>query len=312
MKEQVLFHLEALYRPVLPVKAWQFGNPDKKNLAVVGALRGNEIQQMYVCGLLTRRLEELEAAGKLDPDCGILVVPCANQLSMNVGRRFWATDNTDINRMFPGYIEGETTQRIAARLFSAIQDYQYGIHLTSFYLPGNHLPHVRILHTGYERLDVAAAFGLPYIILRNPHPYDTTTLNYNWQIWDTDTFSLYTNETDNVDYDSAQKMVDAIIRFLVARGLCHEAELPVGATSEIYQETALHNALSTAGGLLICHKNPGDSVASRELLGEIIDPCTCAVLEKIHSPCGGQVFFAHKAQLINGHEVAFRILPKMN
>ena len=272
MKEHVLFTVEAPYRPALPVKAWQFGNPRQKSLAVVGALRGNEIQQMYICGLLVKRLEELEAAGKLTEDCGILVIPCANQFSMNVGRRFWAADNTDINRMFPGYIEGETTQRIAARLFSAIEGYRYGIHLTSFHLPGDHLSHVRTLHTGYERLDEAADFGLPYVILRQPHPYDTTTLNYNWQIWDTDTFSLYTNETDNVDHTSAGQMVDAIIRFLTARGLCGQENLPAGMVSETYQEGQLRDVLSVAGGLLIRRREPGDSVTSGELLGEIIYP----------------------------------------
>ena len=310
MKEQVLFTIDSPYRSALPVKAWQFGNPEKKSLAVVGALRGNEIQQMYACGLLIRRLEELEAAGKLDADCGILVIPCANQFSMNVGRRFWAADNTDINRMFPGYIEGETTQRIAARLFSAIQGYHYGVHMTSFYLPGNHLPHVRTLHTGYERLEEAEAFGLPYVILRHPQPYDTTTLNYNWQIWNTNAFSLYSNETDDVDHEAASLMVDAMIRFLKAKGLCHETQLPAGSAAIVYQENDLHNILSTAGGLLMCRSKPGDLVKQGDLLGEIINPCTCTVLEQLRSDCDGCVFFAHKAQLINGHEVAFRVLPE--
>ena len=212
--------------------------------------------------------------------------------------------------MFPGYMEGETTQRIAARLFSAIQGYRYGVHLTSFYLPGNHLPHVRTLHTGYERLDEAEAFGLPYVILRQPQPYDTTTLNYNWQIWETDTFSLYTNETDNVDHEAACLMVDSIIRFLNARDLCRETELSAGFIPTTYQETALHNILSAAGGLLMCRSNPGDTVKTGDILGEIVDPCTCTVLEQLHSDCDGRVFFAHKAQLINGHEVAFRVLPE--
>lgn len=309
MKEQVLFTVDAPYRPALPVKGWQFGTPERKSLAVVGALRGNEIQQMYVCGLLIRRLERLEAEGKLAPECGVLVIPCANQFSMNVGRRFWAADNTDINRMFPGYIEGETTQRIAARLFASVQGYRYGVHLTSFHLPGDHLPHVRTLHTGYERLDEAEDFGLPYVILRDPQPYDTTTLNYNWQIWETDTFSLYTNETDNVDHEAACHMVGAIIRFLCARGLCREAELRSGEACVTCLETALHDVLSSAGGLLVRQRVPGDRVSAGDVLGEIVDPCTCTVREQLRCDCGGIVFFAHKAQLINGHEVAFRVLP---
>ena len=196
MREEVLFTLDTPYRQPLAVKGWFFGTPGQKTLAVMGALRGNEIQQMYVCSQLIRQLDALEQAGALSADCGILVIPCANQFSMNVGRRFWAADNTDINRMFPGYDAGETTQRIAARIFAALQGYTYGVHVTSLYLPGNCLGHLRIMETGYQSPEIARDFGLPYIALRQPHPYDTTTLNYNWQIWDTHTFSLYTPATE--------------------------------------------------------------------------------------------------------------------
>ena len=58
------------------------------------------------------------------PGYEILVIPSANPYSMNIEKRFWPIDNTDINRMFPGYVKGETTQRIAGGIFEKIQDYQ--------------------------------------------------------------------------------------------------------------------------------------------------------------------------------------------
>lgn len=30
--------------------------------------------------------------------------------------------------------------------------------------------------------------------MRKPEPIDTITLNYNWQIWETNAFSVYTKE----------------------------------------------------------------------------------------------------------------------
>ena len=33
-------------------------------------------------------------------------------------------------------------------------------------------------------------FGLPYVVMRKPAPIDTTTLNYNWQIWETNAFTV--------------------------------------------------------------------------------------------------------------------------
>ncbi len=308
MREATLFTLETPYRQPLPVKGWFFGNPDKRSLAVMGALRGNEIQQMYICGRLIRTLTQLEEEGKLSEECGILVVPCANQFSMNVGSRFWAADKTDINRMFPGYELGETTQRIAARIFAALQGYHYGIQLASFYLPGDFLPHVRMMETGYQHTEEADAFGLPYVLLRTPQPYDTTTLNYNWQIWNTQAFSLYTRETDSIDPDTAAQAQEAILRFLQEKGLGQTDAAPAAAPSILVRENSLDTILSSAGGLLLRRRIPGDFVQAGDLLGEILDPCTDTILEELHAGRSGRVFFAHKAQLIGGHEVAYRIV----
>ncbi len=310
MREEILFTVDTPYRQPLPVKGWRFGDPAQRSMAVVGALRGNEIQQMYICAQLIQALQKLEAEGLLSERCGILVVPCANQFSMNVGRRFWAADNTDINRMFPGYDAGETSQRIAARLFSAIQGFQYGVHLTSFYLPGNFLPHVRIMETGYQRPDEARNFGLPYVVLRTAQPYDTTTLNYNWQIWDTEAFSLYTRETDLADHAAAMQAVEAILRFLHVKGLSRQAQPEPEGETRLFREDGLHNVLSTAGGLLLHRRAPGGQVETREAPADILDPCTGAALETLRSDCPGTIFFAHRCALINGHEVAFRVLQE--
>lgn len=308
MREEILFSLDTPYRQSLLVKGWYFGNPEQKSLAVMGALRGNEIQQMYICAQLIQALGDLERQGGLSEGCGILVIPCANQFSMNVGQRFWAADNTDINRMFPGYSQGETTQRIAQRIFSALQGYQYGIHVTSLYLPGRCLPHVRIMETGYHRPEEADAFGLPYTMLRKPHPYDTTTLNYNWQIWDTQAFSLYSSETDDVDSPSARQAVEAVLRFLGEKGFCRPVAGP-GETTRICHEENLHNVLSTTGGLLVHRLALGEHAAAGDVLADILNPMTGAVVEHLRTQVEGRVFFIHRSRLINGHEVAYRILP---
>lgn len=308
MKETTLFTIDTPYRPALPVRAWTFGTEGKKSLAVMGALRGNEIQQMYISGRLIRALTAAEAAGQLDPDCGILVIPCANQFSMNVGRRFWAADNTDINRMFPGYDQGETTQRIAARLFESLKGYPYGVHLTSFYLPGDHLPHVRMMDTGYQHPEEAAGFGLPYVLVRTPQAYDTTTLNYNWQIWNTETFSLYTPTTERIDAPAALQGVEAVLRFLQSRELCR-CGVGAGEPSRIFAEETLCNVKPTAGGLLVHQVSLGSQVWRSQPLAEVLDPCSGAVRQTLRAPVDGRVFFVHEACLINGYDVALRILP---
>ena len=182
MKKKILFSLKSPYREQLDIIGFSFGH-GKKSLAVVGAMRGNEVQQMYVCSRIVKELKKLESKGRIAEDTEILVVPCINYYSMNIGKRFWAMDNTDINRMFPGYNLGETTQRIADGVFGKLQGYEYGIQLASFYQQGVFLPHVKIMDTGFTDAEIMRDFGFKFGIVRKPRPYDTTTLNYNWQVY---------------------------------------------------------------------------------------------------------------------------------
>lgn len=136
----------------------------------------------------------LENHGFLQKGLSVTVIPSANPFPMNIGKRFWAMDDTDINRMFLGYDNGETTQRIAAGLFEKLQGYEYGIQMASFYMPGEFIPHVRIVNTALDYADEGKDFGLPYVSVSEPAPFDITLLNYNWQIWIIKAFSLYGGE----------------------------------------------------------------------------------------------------------------------
>jgi predicted deacylase len=246
---------------------------------------------------------------------------------MNVSKRFWPLDNTDINRMFPGYGAGETTQRLADRIFTALQGYKWGVHLASFYLPGDFVPHVRVMDTGYQSNEEGLDFGLPYLMIRKPHPYDTTTLNFNWQVWDTCTFSVYSRTTDFIDESSAELAAESILRFLATRGMLRSNvpesvlrflaekgmlgwEIPEGSKTKIVKEEELINIHNKKGGILIRYHHPADFVRAGNLLAEIIDPYTTEVREKICAPTDGTLFFAHHAQLIAGHSIVYRLIPK--
>ena len=69
--------------------------------------------------------------------------------------------------MFPGYNKGETTQRIASGVFAEISGYEYGIQFASNYILGEFVPHVRIMTTGYEDVESAKSFALPYIVKKS-------------------------------------------------------------------------------------------------------------------------------------------------
>mgnify|MGYP003164697037 CR=1 FL=1 len=118
MKKDIIFSLSSPYRDDFRVTGYRFGKGEK-SCCIIGSLRGNEIQQLYMCSQLVKTLEALERKGDIAYDREILIIPSINSYGTNIGKRFWCLDNTDINRMFPGDPDGETTERIAAGISTA-------------------------------------------------------------------------------------------------------------------------------------------------------------------------------------------------
>lgn len=307
MKKEIIFSMKSPYRDDFRIQAFRFGK-GIKTLAIVGAMRGDEIQQQYICSQLIRILKDLEEKGKVAADREILVIPSVNPFSMNVGKRFWALDGTDINRMFPGYDQGETTQRIAASLFKAIEGYEYGIQMASYYMPGDFIPHVRMLQTGYEAVEDAKQFGLPYVCIRQPLPFDTTMLNYNWQIWNTKAFSVYGGQTNHVEDKTSKLTIEAILRFMKNNGLITSLNINPGYLSDIMNEEELITVKSDSGGILYRIKSPYDNVVENETIARVIHPYEGSVISEIKSPCNGVIFFAHNKPLALQGDPLFKII----
>lgn len=307
MEKELIYTIPSLYRDDFRIHGYRFGSGEKA-LCVVGSLRGNEYQQIYTCSQLVRRLKQLEAEGCLNEEKEILVIPSLNPGSMNIEKRFWPTDNTDINRMFPGYNLGETTQRIAAGVFKTVSEYENGIQFASFYMPGRFCPHVRIMKTGYENMEKARQFGLPYIVLKVPKPYDTTTLNYNWQIWETDAFSLYTTTTEQLEEESAGEIVDAIFRFMAANGILKK-EQPCGVDSRVFSDRELLSVRPKKAGIFQSCVQVGQQVKKGQLLAQILDTAEGEEIERLCAPADGAVFFLHDKPLVYANTAAIKLLP---
>ncbi len=310
MRRVRVFEMPSLYREPLEITGYRFG-AGEKSAAIVGAMRGNEIQQLYICSQIVRKLKAIEAAGGVRPGVAIEVIPCVNPYSVNIGKRFWAMDDTDINRMFPGYDQGETTQRIAAGVFSHLQGWKWGVHFASFYVRGDFVPHVRMMQTDFGDPQGAIDFGLPFVFVRKPLPIDTTTLNYNWQIWDTQAYTIFTSETSRIDPASASTAVNAVLRFLARRGLI-DYRIDGGRVPEMLRESSLASVHARAAGIFRRLMGPGAQAHAGELMGEIIDPAQGHVVREIRAPADGLVFFACHDALVIERQILFSLIKNFH
>lgn len=306
MRIETIFEMKSPYRDDFRIDGYWFGSGEK-TVAIVGAMRGDEIQQQYICARIVEALKDAEYRDKIADDKSILVIPSCNPFSMNVSRRFWAMDGTDINRMFPGYDKGETTQRIAAAVFEYIKDFEYGMQMASFYMPGEFVPHVRMLKTGYEDIATAQLFGMPFVTVREPLPFDTTLLNYNWQIWGAKAFSIYAGQTNYVEDSTSNLTIDSILRFLKKIHVLDVRVQNAGYESIVLDEEELVNIIARRAGIFYRMTGAGPHVKEGQVLARILDPYDCRVLEEVKAPVSGTVFFAHNKPLTLEHAIIYRI-----
>ena len=165
-----------------------------------------------------------------------------------------------------------------------------------------------MMDLGLQSPALGCGFGLPYVLVRTPRPYDTTTLNYNWQVWNAKAFSVYTTATYSIDEQSAWESVEAVLRFLSAQHLLSDMHFDEPKPCRIVTESSLVSVHTHSAGIYRRFYHPGDHVRTGQALCEILHPLEGTVLDRVCSPVNGRVFFAHKSPLGYERGVIYKII----
>ena len=97
MNKEIIFSMNTAFRGEFNIHGYSYGRGDKA-ACIVGSMRGNEYQQLYMCSLLAQRLAEIEAQGDVVAGKEILLIPTLNYSSMNAEKKKWISDDSDIKR----------------------------------------------------------------------------------------------------------------------------------------------------------------------------------------------------------------------
>ena len=308
MNKKIIYEIKGMYRDDFRITGYEFG-AGEETVCIIGNSRGNEVQQIYCCSQLIKKMKQLEEEGRINPGHNILIIPSINPYSVNIQKRFWPTDNTDINRMFPGYNLGETTQRIADGVFKEIMNYKYGIQFTSFYMPGDFVPHVRYMKEGYTTREEALKFGLEYVVERSARPYETATLNYNWQVWNTQAFSLYTDSTEKISNTGAGRAVLSVMNFMAMNDIIKYSVVN-DKKSRVIDDSELISVRTAKSGFFEALVNAGEKVEAGKPLANIINSYEGNIVETLYAPIRGTIFFIHNAPLTYANTAVIKILGK--
>lgn len=310
MNKDIIFSMNTAFRGEYNIHSFSYGKGEKA-ACIVGAMRGNEYQQLYICSLLAHKLSEIETQGDIVSGKEILLIPTLNYSSMNAKKTKWISDDSDINRAFPGNPKGPATSRIAATILDIVKEYSYGIQFASFYLSGQSVPHVRMMETGNESISLANLFGMPYVLTGMNRAFDKVTLNYNWQLAGTQAFSLYSSTTDVIDDESARMTVASVLRFLTRMGIIRY-DSHGGYISTVLREQELVSVKADEAGFFRKLIGINQEVKRGQVLAEIINPMDGSVKSEVIAPTDGITFFVQDAPMVFQNVVAYKIIRRMH
>lgn len=308
MKIIEIANFTSLNRAPLVIQGYFFegSDPEAPSVAVVGAMEGKNILPLYTASKLVDFLKnKIHSRERIKGN--ILVVPSINSYALNINERFWPLDKTNINTMFPGYELGETTQRIAKKVFDAIRGYTYGIILESREDLSNCIPYVKLFKSGFEDIEGAKTFGFRLISHRELMPIDTVSLQYNWQLWETKAYSVMCPNSSQIDLDSSNDVFEGVIQFLSKNSLIDYKVLN-GFESTVATQENIEIVKSPKSGIFIIAKKEGTSVSKGDVIGQIVHSLDGEIIHNFISPSNGMIVCCYKNGLILEGALAFRVV----
>jgi hypothetical protein len=308
MKKIEIATITSLNRAPLVIEGYLFEGSDPKaqSVALIGAMEGKTILPLYTASKLVDFLKnKIQSEQRIKGN--ILVIPSINHYALNINERFWPLDKTDINMMFPGYELGETTQRIAKKVFDALQGYTHGIILENRPDLSNCMPYIKLLQSGYEDIKNAKKFGYKIVHHKSLNPIDTVSLQYNLQLWGTKAYSIVCPNETQIDMNHSHDILEGIIQFLCKNKVIDYKVLG-GYESSVVTRKDVEVIKTPKSGIFIAVKTPGSYVLKGETIGKIVHSLEGEVIHRFCAPSNGMIVCSYKNALILEDAVAFRVV----
>jgi hypothetical protein len=267
------------------------GPPEgRPRVALVGGLHGDETNAVFVLARLAAYLRQIAAGDLAGPRLlqRVLVIPAVNLLGINTRSRAWPFDGTDLNRMFPGYEAGETTQRIAHAVLELTRRAHYRLDLHSSNLVFEEIPQVRLYEPTIDERASALLFGLPMVLERPVNPVYTTTLGAAWRAHGGENFVLQVGQAGSIQPHHCDRLFNALVRFLVGTNTIDGLELAEHEEDiHCFGVRQTLPMIAKRAGIFVSQLQVGRWLQAGDQIGEIYDGFDGVELQAVRTPVAG-------------------------
>lgn len=216
---------------------------------VTAAVHGDELNGTATCQELLSVLDPAELSGIL------IVVPIVNVLGAQIHSRY-LPDRRDLNRSFPGTTSGSMASRMARVLMDeVVRGSDVGIDLHTAANRRTNIPQLRVETTDERAIELAMAFGAPYILDAANRPGSLREVATGEGVC---VLTYEGGEPLRFDPEAIEVALTGTLRLLDHLGMRDSGPPPPAQSPLVMHESRWIRA--ERGGIVELHAEPGDAV----------------------------------------------------
>lgn len=281
----------------------------RKRISIVTGIHGDELEGQYVCYEISRRIEE-------HPEYlnGIVdLYPALNPFGIDSVTRGIPAFDLDMNRIFPGRLDGDMNEYLAAEIIRDLSgsDLCIDIHASNIYL--TEVPQIRINEQHQEKLmPLALLSNVDFIWVHGASTVLESTLAYSLNSRGVPTLVVEMGVGMRITKEYGDQLTDGIFRLMKELGIWNgpvcEVKTPVVSRSN--DEVTFLNA--PVSGIYIKELPHGSFVRKGTELCRIVDPLQGILLCRVVSPVDGWLFTIREYPVVDEGSLMARILNTNN
>ena len=278
-----------------------------KRISIVTGIHGDELEGQYVCFELQRRIEQ-------NKECltGIVdIYPAMNPLGIDSITRGIPAFDLDMNRLFPGDIDGSMLEYVVARIMEDVagSDCVLDIHASNIYL--TEIPQIRINELHQDILvPMAEAANVDFIWIHGASTVLESTFAYSLNHIGTPVLVVEMGVGMRITRTYGDQMVDGIFHLMKKMGIWNGEVKSVRKPiiSRKPEDVCYLNA--SVGGVFIPNVEHGAKLKKDEIIGQIVDPLCGKVLDEVRTPEDGMLFTIRDYPVVVEGSLRGRLLKK--
>jgi len=254
---------------------------------------------------VTRLLRQLpEICGTVD------VYPCANPLAAYAGVQRWPFFNVDLNRRFPGRIDGHPPDRVAYELVQNLRGADVVIEIRGAYRAFREICQAHVRAGVPAAIDLASNANVEVVWARTPDTMAPTTFAAQF-----DTVMVLEGGAGNrLSEGVGDEMTAGVMNVLASLGVVDEQAVPVHWAAihrpRVVTDAEVLRVRTELGGVFMPSVQAGALVARSQPLGTVVDPVHATVLQRVEAPVAGLVLAIREQPSVHPGSLLARVVAE--